>query len=79
MWKNLAIKFAEKIAGNFPKIRRTEIKNSAQIRSAEPRAQDMRGCKTHGEENVPENVPSRKFLNHTRRASGLCSGGFCAG
>ena len=27
-------KFAEKFAGNFPKIRRTKIKNSPQIRSA---------------------------------------------
>ena len=33
-YQNLPSKFAEKFAGNFPKIRRTKIKNSPQIRSA---------------------------------------------
>ena len=33
-WKNSPSKFAEKFAGNFPKIRQTEINNSPQIRSA---------------------------------------------
>ena len=33
--------FDEKFAGNFPKTRRTTVKNSAQIRSAEPWAQDL--------------------------------------
>ena len=35
-------KFAEKFAGNFPNIRRTKIKNSPHIRSAQPRAQHWR-------------------------------------
>ena len=33
---NLPSKFAEKFAGNFPKICQGKIKNSPQIRSAEP-------------------------------------------
>ena len=33
-YQNSPSKFAEKFAGNFPKIRRTKIKNSPQIRSA---------------------------------------------
>ena len=33
--------FAEKFAGNFPKIRQARIKNSPRIRSAEPWAQDL--------------------------------------
>ena len=42
-WRNRARKihgnkFAEKFAGNFPKIRRAKRKNSPKIRSAEPRA-----------------------------------------
>ena len=32
--QNSPSKFAEKFAGNFPKIRRAKIKNSPQIRSA---------------------------------------------
>ena len=39
--KNSPSKFAEKFAGNFPKIRRTKIKSSPQIRSAQPRAQKI--------------------------------------
>ena len=34
-YQNSPSKFAEKFAGNFPKIRRTKIKNSPQIRSAQ--------------------------------------------
>ena len=34
-------KFAEKLAGNFPKIRRAKIKDSPQIRTAKPRAQEI--------------------------------------
>ena len=33
-YQNSLSKFAEKFAGNFPKVRRTKIKNSPQIRSA---------------------------------------------
>ena len=33
-YQNSPSKFAEKFAGNFPKIRRTKIKNSPQFRSA---------------------------------------------
>ena len=33
-------KFADKFAGNFPKIRWAKLKNSPQIRSAEPRDQN---------------------------------------
>ena len=33
-YQNSPSKFAEKFTGNFPKIRRTKIKNSPQIRSA---------------------------------------------
>ena len=38
-YQNSQSKFAERFAGNFPKIRLTKIRNSAQIRSAEPQAQ----------------------------------------
>ena len=34
-------KVAEKFTANFPKIRQAQIKNSPQIRSAEPRAQKL--------------------------------------
>ena len=37
--KKMPSKFAEKSAGNFPKIRQAKIKKSPQIRSAEPRHQ----------------------------------------
>ena len=38
---------------------------------------DMGGCKTYGgEENVPENALSRKFLDPSKRASGLLCRGF---
>ena len=39
--KNSPSKFAEKFAGKFPKIRQAKIKNSPQIRAAEPRAQKI--------------------------------------
>ena len=41
--KNSPSKFAEKFVGDFPKIRRTKIKNSPQIRSASRRDQNFGG------------------------------------
>ena len=41
--KNSLSKFAEKFAGNFPKVRRAKIKNSPQIRSAYRRDQMIWG------------------------------------
>ena len=39
--KEMSSKFAEKFAGNFPKIRQAQIKKSTQIHSAEPRDQSL--------------------------------------
>ena len=39
--QNSPSNFAEKFAGTFPQIRQAKIKNSPQIRSAEPRAQNV--------------------------------------
>ena len=39
--KSLPSKFVEKFASNFPKIRQAKIRNSPQIRSAEPRDQEL--------------------------------------
>ena len=42
-----------------------------------PLGRDMGGCKTYGgEENVPENAPSRKFLDPSKRVSALLCRGF---
>ena len=38
---SIAEEFAEKFAGNSPKVRQTELKNSTQICSAEPRDQHL--------------------------------------
>ena len=40
--KTSSSKFAEKFAGNFPKLRHAKINNSSRVRSAEPRDQQLR-------------------------------------
>ena len=52
--------FAEKFASNFPQIRRTELKISLQIRSAEPRGQNLGHLLTR---NYYENNSLTSFRN----------------